>query len=145
MQNAPTVVALKDAVQEAAKNAHALSLVRAELADMEQRGFAGHFASGGVPTERKSLLDNFAKVDAAQREVQRLKFMVVETKGRGEDVSKMQETLAAKTVEMHIFEGAPPPPLSGGRSLTRYVFAGGFPFRTSVPAMETQKSSTAAG
>mmetsp|Transcript_66735 Transcript_66735/g.158293 ORF Transcript_66735/g.158293 Transcript_66735/m.158293 type:complete len:578 (+) Transcript_66735:86-1819(+) len=105
VHNAPTVVALKDAAQEAAKNAHAFAAVRAELADMEQRGFAGHFAAGGVPSERKSLLDNFAKLEAAQREVQRLKCRLLETKGRKEDSSHLQEALAAKTFEMHNFEG----------------------------------------
>ena len=33
---------------------------------------AGHFAAGGVPSEGKSLHDNFAKLDAAQREVETL-------------------------------------------------------------------------
>ena len=54
--------------------------------------------------------------------MQRLKIMVMETKGKGEDASKLQEALAAKTFEMHNFEGAPSPTLSGGSSLARDVF-----------------------
>ena len=95
LSHAANVIGNQELELEATKKKSILNGKISQLADMNCRGLGGTFFSKAVPSEKKTFLENVAKMDAKRNIVTELKIRLAEARssGRGETITRIERAL----------------------------------------------------